>query len=216
LLQSKEYRHFRIAAAFSIGLSVLVAAFLLMYGKERSFLLINHSYNPVFDYLFQYLTYLGDGIIWVPLFVYTIVYKREFLVAIIAALVICTVFTHFLKRVVFPEELRPIGVLTDRVRTIEGLYVNRIHSFPSGHTSTAFTLALLLAFRLAKPFWTIFFPLIAFLVGYSRVYLAQHFVTDVFAGSLVGIVSAYLSLMVYLQWKKRRANREDAKTREQV
>ncbi|HEY0068179.1 MAG TPA: phosphatase PAP2 family protein, partial [Flavisolibacter sp.] len=161
-----------------------------------------------FDYLFRYLTYLGDGIIWVPLFVYTIAYKREFLVAIIAALNICTVLTHFLKRVVFPDELRPIGVLTTRVRTIEGLYVNRVHSFPSGHTSTAFTLALLLAFRLAKTFWTFFFPVIAFFVGYSRVYLAQHFVTDVFAGALIGIVSAFLSLMVYKWWKERKGARK--------
>lgn len=185
-------------------LSLLIGIFVALQGKENSFLIINQSYSPAFDYVFQYLTYLGDGIIWVPLFAYTIVYKREFLIAIIAALIICTVLTHFLKRVVFPDELRPIGILTSRVRTIEGLQINRIHSFPSGHTSTAFTLALLLAFRFAKPFWTFFFPVIAFFVGYSRVYLAQHFVTDVFAGALIGIVSAFLSLMVYKWWKERK------------
>jgi membrane-associated phospholipid phosphatase len=210
LLQSKEYRHFWIAVAFSLALSVVIGVFVALHGKEHSFLIINQHYNPAFDYLFQYLTYLGDGIIWVPLFIYTIVYKREFLVAIIAALIICTVLTHFLKRVVFPDELRPIGVLTTQVRTIEGFTVHRVHSFPSGHTSTAFTLALLLAFRLAKTFWTFFFPVIAFFVGYSRVYLAQHFVTDVFAGALIGIVSAYLSLLVYIWWKKRAAARKEA------
>jgi membrane-associated phospholipid phosphatase len=204
LLQSKEYRHFRIAVVFSLALCMLIGFFVALNGKEGSFLIINQSGSPAFDYLFRYLTYLGDGIIWVPLFVYTLVYKRKFLVAIIAALIICTVLTHFLKRVVFPDELRPIGVLTTRVRIIEGLYVNRVHSFPSGHTSTAFTLALLMAFRLAKTFGTFFFPLIAFFVGYSRVYLAQHFVTDVFAGALIGIVSAYLSLLVYVWWRERK------------
>lgn len=193
---------------FSLALSMVIGFFVALHGKEYSFLIINQSGSPAFDYVFQYLTYLGDGIIWVPLFVYTIVYKREFLVAIIAALIICTVLTHFLKRVVFPDELRPIGVLTTRVRTIEGLSVHRIHSFPSGHTSTAFTLALLLAFRLAKTMWTFFFPVVAFFVGYSRVYLAQHFVTDVFAGALIGIVSAFLSLMVYKWWKERRKAKE--------
>lgn len=193
---------------FSLALSMVIGFFVALHGKEHSFLIINQSGSPAFDYVFQYLTYLGDGIIWVPLFVYTIVYKREFLIAIIAALIICTVLTHFLKRVVFPDELRPIGVLTTRVRTIEGLSVHRIHSFPSGHTSTAFTLALLLAFRLAKTMWTFFFPVVAFFVGYSRVYLAQHFVTDVFAGALIGIVSAFLSLMVYKWWKERKKGKE--------
>lgn len=209
MLQSKEYRHFWIAVLFSLALSTVIGIFVALHGKEASFLIINQHYNPAFDYIFQYLTYLGDGIIWVPLFAYTIIYKRKFLVAIIAALIICTVLTHFLKRVVFPDELRPIGVLTTQVRTIEGLHINRVHSFPSGHTSTAFTLALLLAFRLAKKFWTFFFPVVAFFVGYSRVYLAQHFVTDVFAGALIGIISAYLSLLVYVWWRRRRDARAD-------
>lgn len=82
--------------------------------------------------------------------------------------------------------------------------MNRTHSFPSGHTSTAFTLALLLASIVKRNVWVFVFPLIAFFVGYSRVYLAQHFVTDVLAGIFVGIVSAYLSLLVHEEFVKRK------------
>ena len=139
-----------------------------------------------------------------PLFVYTLLFKKEFFIAILASLIICTILTHFLKRVVFPDELRPIGVLMDKVHVIKNFKVHRMHSFPSGHTSTAFTLALLLAYIVHKNFWTFFFPTVAFFVGYSRVYLAQHFVTDVFAGMLVGIISAYLSLLVYQYFIKRK------------
>jgi membrane-associated phospholipid phosphatase len=89
------------------------------------------------------------------------------------------------------------------------LHINRSNSFPSGHTSTAFTLALLLAFLSKKNFWVYFFPLIAFFVGYSRVYLAQHFVTDVFAGMLIGIVSSFLSLMVYEWYRKTKQNKPE-------
>lgn len=80
--------------------------------------------------------------------------------------------------------------------------MNRTHSFPSGHTSTAFTLALLLASIVKRNIWVYVFPLIAFFVGYSRVYLAQHFVTDVLAGVFVGIVSSYLSLLVHEKFRK--------------
>jgi len=146
---------------------------------------------------------LGDGIIWVPLFAYVLLFKRDYFVTVLAALIICTILTHLLKRVVYPNEFRPIVVLSDKVRVIPGYYMNREHSFPSGHTSTAFTLALLLAAIVKKNFWVYFFPVIALLVGYSRVYLAQHFVTDVLAGMFIGIVSAYLSLLIYQQFRKR-------------
>jgi membrane-associated phospholipid phosphatase len=204
LFQSKEYKYFKIAALFSVVLAMLVAIFLIIYGKTNSFLVVNKLNGPYFDYVFKYYTYLGDGLIWVPIFLYTIFYKKDFLIAIIASVIICTILTHFLKRVVFPNELRPIGVLANKIRTIPGLYINRANSFPSGHTSTAFTLALLLAY-VGRRFWfAIVFPLIAFFVGYSRVYLAQHFVTDVLAGILIGIVSAYLSLLVYNHYYLKR------------
>jgi len=208
VLQSTEYRHFKKAVLFSIVLALLVTVFLLIYGKENSFLVINKYNSPQFDYVFKYWTYLGDGIIWIPLFVYVLLFKRDYFVSVLAALIICTVLTHFLKRVIYPNAFRPIVVLGEKVRVISGYYINREHSFPSGHTSTAFTLALLLASIVRKKFWIYFFPVIAFFVGYSRVYLAQHFVTDVLAGIFIGIVSSYLALVIHEQFKKRRQKLE--------
>jgi membrane-associated phospholipid phosphatase len=209
LLRSIEYRHFRNAVLFSLLLALLVVVFLLIYGKENSFLVINKYNSPQFDYVFQYWTYLGDGMIWVPLFVYVLLFKRDYFVAVLAGLIICTAFTQFLKHVAFPNDFRPIVILTNKVRVIPGYYMNRMHSFPSGHTSTAFTLALLSAFIAKKNFWVYFFPLIAFFVGYSRVYLAQHFVTDVLAGMFVGVISSYLALLIYQQYRRRRKSSED-------
>jgi membrane-associated phospholipid phosphatase len=208
VLQSTEYRHFRNAALFSILLALVVALFLLIFGKENSFLVINKYNSPEFDYVFRFWTYLGDGVIWVPLFLYVILFKRDYFIAILAALIICTALTHLLKRVIYPDEFRPVVVLSEKVRVIQGYYTNRQHSFPSGHTSTAFTLALLLASIVKKNFWVYFFPVIAFFVGYSRVYLAQHFVIDVFAGMLVGIFSAYLSLLIYERFRKNKQKLE--------
>jgi membrane-associated phospholipid phosphatase len=203
LLQSTEYRHFRNAVILSLSLATLVALFLLFMGKENSFLVINKYNSPEFDFVFRYWTYLGDGIIWIPLFLYALFFRREYFFTILAALIICTVLTQFLKRAVFPDDFRPIVLLKEKVRVIPGYYMNREHSFPSGHTSTAFTLALLMAFVVKKNFWVYFFPLVAFFVGYSRVYLAQHFVTDVFAGILIGIVSSYFSLLIYERFLRK-------------
>lgn len=65
-------------------------------------------------------------------------------------------------------------------------------SFPSGHTSSAFATATSLS--LAYPKWYVIAPsfLWAGTVGYSRMHLGVHYPSDVLAGALIGIGSAYL------------------------
>lgn len=208
-LQSKEYQHYRMAVIVCLVMAFAVGLFVAMYGKENSFLVINGFNTPRFDYFFTYFTYLGDGMIWVPLFLYVLLYKRDFFMTVFFSLIICTLITHFFKRVVFADELRPLRALHDLARAVPLMNGKDayIHSFPSGHTSTAFTLALLLALIINKNWAAIFFPLVAFFIGYSRVYLAQHFVTDVLAGMIVGFISSYLSILIRLYLKKKELER---------
>ncbi len=65
-------------------------------------------------------------------------------------------------------------------------------SFPSAHTSLAFNTAASLAIRFHK--WYITVPAYAWAtsVGYSRLYLGEHYPSDVLAGAALGIGSAYL------------------------
>jgi membrane-associated phospholipid phosphatase len=83
-------------------------------------------------------------------------------------------------------------------------------SFPSGHTSEAFSLATTLS--ILHPKWYIIIPSYTFasLVGYSRIYLGAHYPSDVIAGALVGMGAAWLNHQVIKQWhlhKRRLAAR---------
>jgi membrane-associated phospholipid phosphatase len=62
-------------------------------------------------------------------------------------------------------------------------------------------MALLLAEVIRKRSWCFILPIVAMLVGYSRVYLAQHFVTDVMAGMTIGMISSYLAMLIYDRYK---------------
>jgi membrane-associated phospholipid phosphatase len=67
------------------------------------------------------------------------------------------------------------------------------NSFPSGHTTQAFSLAT--SVSLAYPKWYVIAPasIYAMGVGYSRMHLGAHYPGDVLAGAIIGSSSSFLS-----------------------
>ncbi|PQV59642.1 undecaprenyl-diphosphatase [Sediminibacterium magnilacihabitans] len=103
------------------------------------------------------------------------------------SLVIATITAQGLKVIV--NRPRPYATYT-------GIYPDVVEtdkSFPSGHVSTAFSTAASVSIQCKK--WYVTVPLYAWAtgVGYSRMYLGQHYPSDVIAGAAVGIGSAYLA-----------------------
>ncbi|MDR2420465.1 MAG: phosphatase PAP2 family protein [Puniceicoccales bacterium] len=66
------------------------------------------------------------------------------------------------------------------------------HSFPSGHTATAFVSACFLWFRYGYRYGMPMLVLAIF-VGFSRIYSHSHYLRDVLAGALIGLVCAGFS-----------------------
>lgn len=70
------------------------------------------------------------------------------------------------------------------------------HSFPSGHTATAFAAFAVLGFFYIWAFVPLLF--LALLIGVSRIYLGAHYPSDVLAGAVLGTLSAFLAKWVVL------------------
>lgn len=66
-------------------------------------------------------------------------------------------------------------------------------SFPSGHATIAFAMAVVLSRK--EPKWKWIFYSLAVLISLSRIYLGVHYPLDVIAGGIIGLVIGSLSTL---------------------
>ena len=80
-------------------------------------------------------------------------------------------------------------------------------SFPSGHTSSAFSIATSLSLNYPK--WYVIVPAYAWAsaTGYSRMYLGVHYPTDVLAGAVLGSGTAWLTHVINKKWQAKRTKK---------
>jgi membrane-associated phospholipid phosphatase len=156
------------------------------------FCFINSHHSILFDYFFLIVTNLGSGWVALPLVgaIIAIVTPRQYLVkALVCAAIAGTLagtFNTQIKRLV--DRPRPMTYFNKADTPTYTVHVVgkplRRHSFPSGHTATAFAAATILAAFYRRLFFLAFIP--ALLVGWSRIYLGVHFPFDTLGGALLG------------------------------
>ncbi len=143
--------------------------------------------NPILTKIFFWVTLLGKWQV-ITAFALSIIASlwllnhRRYILPLLAAIVGSDAFTQLGK------------LLFHRPRPVSALYVERSFSFPSGHASIAVAFYGFLTYivmREAKQWETkvnICFAgtALVLLIGFSRLYLGMHFLSDVWAGYLVG------------------------------
>lgn len=169
---------------------------------------INIERNKHFDATFKFITntkgFVSSGVI-AGMATYALVKKdsssfRKTL-TIASSLLVSSAITVALKYSVNRD--RPYVTYPE----IEKLSSGGSASFPSGHTSEAFSTATSLS--LEYPKWYVIAPVMtwASAVGYSRMHLGVHYPSDVLAGAIIGSGSAFLChwLNKKIKFSKRHA-----------
>ncbi len=190
---------------FIAFLTALVPALILTgsNGKVNCFLFLNQLHRQWLDLLFINLTFLGDGIFSIAAAVLILIIWKQRWVSlnIIVAYLFSGIMAQVLKRLFMAP--RPKEIIAGRLYRsfIDGITGVGWDSFPSGHTTSVFALATIMALYVNKKRWGLIFLVIAMMVGYSRIYLGQHFLQDVIAGAILGTVTG---LIVYALFNFRK------------
>ena len=154
------------------------------------------------------MTYLGDFGMATIIVLALLFWKFKYAVVAIVSFGATAGITQFLKKIIFYDVKRPLyneelwGIYkSGEIHLVEGVQQMSDYSFPSGHTTSAFSIFCFIAL-LSSNKWVGFASIVlAVLIGYSRVYLCQHFYEDVFVGALIGGIG---SLLIYSFFEKKK------------
>lgn len=176
---------------------ILCACFIikLLFSREEIYFAVNGLYRNWADLAAPYITNAGDGITIIIISVILLLfsYRGGFLLA--TSYAVTSLVAQILKyafdmprpKLFFEQQLGKIHFVKD-------LYILTVHSFPSGHTVTAFSAGVVLTYLVKDKRWGMLLLIAALLIGYSRMYLSQHFFEDVLAGSVIGVFISLLWL----------------------
>ncbi|MRG87421.1 phosphatase PAP2 family protein [Salinibacillus xinjiangensis] len=159
---------------------------------QYAFQLINQKLKcKLFDLILPRITHLGGATCTISFLLFIIMLSQSMLrlIAIksLLSLALSHLIVHIIKKIYCRE--RPYVKLPDIQL---GTHPLKDYSFPSGHTTAVFSIAIV--FNLySSPLSIILLP-VAFLVGFSRMYLGLHYPTDCIIGAILGTIS---SIMVY-------------------
>jgi membrane-associated phospholipid phosphatase len=192
--------------------SVLLAVFtingfsLAIFSAKDIFFRLNTIHTLYLDTFFQNYTLLGDGVFSIAIFLILLLAERTAMaMQVITGYLFSGIISQVLKRLIHAPRPHAIISNTEYPYFIDGVTHTGMTSFPSGHTTSVFALATLLALNARDNRISLIYLVTAIITGYSRIYLGQHFLADVTAGALIGVLSALLVYwylrQVKIEWR---------------
>jgi len=186
---------------FTWFLGALAILFLDKLDFQRK---INQIGNSGFDVVMRYLTHAGDGIFALLVFIALLFIRIKTAVIALICFGLTAGVVQLLKHTVFVKMKRPFYFLQSEAnfRIIDDFTYHTSNSFPSGHAASIFAICTVIAYQYkSKLSVQLLLVIFAILVALTRVYLCQHFLQDIIAGSLIGTLIAYYgSIFLESKW----------------
>lgn len=191
----KILRYKSVSILCHIILAVIVLPYVILYPKSVSLLFINGHHTPTLDVIMYHITRLPELAFIVFVVILALFAERRMFLAVVVGMALSGLSIILFKNFIFPDFHRPFHWLSGNhvdFHHVPGIHLHSNGSFPSGHTISAFcSLAFIGFMSKSKGIQFILF-IVAVASGYSRVYAAQHYLMDVYAGALIGFAFALI------------------------
>ena len=202
----------------SLSLMLIIALGLALFfiSKGDLHLLLCNRHTPARDIFYRYYTHVAEWfpyIVCVALLIFGRIGDGVFASAAMLGSALTTqLFKHIINA---PRPVTWFGENLPHIQLplVDGVTMNHWFSFPSGHTTSFFSLAFVLAIIATKDmsaqrFNSIAIQVLLFILaalgGYSRIYLSQHFALDVFAGVVVGVGITIICLAIFSRFEDKK------------
>jgi membrane-associated phospholipid phosphatase len=180
---------------FAVGLF-----FLLTLGKVATFVDLNPYHQSTLDTVFIWVTFLGNGVFSIIVFLIFLLQRRwSQATQVMLAFLLSALVAQILKNLFSMPRPKQFFAPGQYHYFIDGVTGIGFASFPSGHTTSIFALVTLLAIFTKNRKAKIGFLLCGVVVGYSRIYLGQHFLGDVLMGAGIGTLTAVLVHWLFVE-----------------
>lgn len=194
----------KIGIYYNLGLRIIwlfAFAIIFLNNKIELHKTFNRFHASILDELAKILTHVGDGFFLILIAVIFLFIELRIGILFFISFLITSGLVQFLKHFLFDGMMRPMYFLQNDTffHTIDGFNYHFYNSFPSGHATSCFVLFTILAYYFtSKISLQIVFLACAITLALTRVYLSQHFLNDVLAGSIIGTLSThYLWIFLY-------------------
>lgn len=143
-------------------------------------------------------TYFGDGYLWLAVLLGLSIFggpqDRRRSLAMVLVTVLNIAMFRLSKRLT--KRVRPD---TEAAHTLRFRFLDS-YSFPSGHATTSFGMAYMLS--IFYPIWPVQVAAfaVAGLIAFSRVYVGEHYPSDVLTGAALGVLVAALLMPLLAVW----------------
>ena len=181
----------RIKPFFILYLALLSCCLLikLFYTKDEIYFAVNTRHTDFLDAIEPYITDLGNGWTIVAIAAVLTLYNYRTAFLLITTFIVTSLSVQIVKYIYAAP--RPKLYFKDqlsKLHFVKGVEILNYYSFPSGHTLTAFATGTLITYLAKNNNWGIPLVFYGIMVGFSRMYLSEHFFEDVVGGSAMGVV----------------------------
>ena len=180
-----------------------LAGILLNHGKVQIHQYINSYVGNVYiDTFFKYITELGDGLFAIFLVIVLLFFNVKKAIYVLISYASASLLTTVLKNFIYIEHWRPAFVykwfLHINLHTVYDVNMNAGgNTFPSGHATAAFAVFISLLFVSKNQLLKFLFFMLAILATFSRTYLSQHWLVDIYFGSIIGFGFALVTYFLF-------------------